>query len=165
MRRPPCRPQRPGVAAVELAFVLPLLLLPMVFGLWEVGRLVQVQQAVANAAREGARAASTGEYTNSQVKTVVTNYLTNAGIDTTGVTPTVTNNTRGGDVSSPTLNLGGTVKQLDSLEVDVSVPFNNVRWIALDYFVPAGTNLSATAKTVSMVNVPLTIPQTIPSAP
>jgi Flp pilus assembly protein TadG len=165
MRRAPHRTRRPGVAAVELAILLPLILLPVMFGLWEIGRLVQIQQIVANSVREGARAASTGEYTNSQVKTVVTNYLTNAGISTTGVTPTVTNVTRGGDVSSPTLNLGGTVKQLDSLQVSVSVPFSNVRWIALNYFVSSGTTLDATANTVSMVNVPLTIPQTIPSAP
>ncbi len=159
------RPVRPGVAAVELAFLLVFLFVPLIFGIWELGRLIQVQQIVVNAAREGARAASTGEYTNSQVQTVVTNYLTSAGISTANVTPTVTNETRGGDVSSPTLGLGGTVKQLDSLQVSVSVPFSNVYWIALDYFVPAGTNLSATTNTVSMVNVPLTIPQTIPAQP
>jgi Flp pilus assembly protein TadG len=159
------RPRRDGVAAVEFAFVLPLILLPVIFGVWEVGRLIQIQQAVSNAAREGARAASTGQYTNSQVQTVVTNYLTNAGISTASVTPTVTNLTRGGDVSSPTLGQGGTAKQLDSLQVTVSVPFSNVYWIALNYFVPAGSSLNATANTVSMVNVPLTIPQTIPGSP
>jgi Flp pilus assembly protein TadG len=165
MERVPARPARSGVAAVEFAVILPIILLPVIFGVWEVGRLIQVQQAVNNAVREGARAASTGQYTNAQVKTVVLNYLTNAGISTTGVTPTVTNETRGGDVSSPTLGQGGTVKQLDSLQITVSVPFSNVYWIALNNFVPAGSTLNATANTVSMVNVPLTIPQTIPAAP
>ncbi len=159
------REHRPGVAAVELAFVLTFIFVPVIFGVWEVGRLIQVQQIVDNSAREGARAASTGQYTNSQVQTVVTNYLTNAGISTSSATVTVTNLTRGGDVSSPTLSEGGTVQQLDSLQVQVSVPFSNVYWIALNYFVPAGTTMNASANTVSMVNVPLTVSTTIPGSP
>lgn len=54
MRRSP-KPVRRGVAAVELAFVFMLFVIPMMFGIWETGRLVQVQQIVSNAAREGAR--------------------------------------------------------------------------------------------------------------
>jgi Flp pilus assembly protein TadG len=50
--------RRTAAAAVELAVVLPLAILPMLFGLWEIGRLVQVQQIVSNAAREGARLAA-----------------------------------------------------------------------------------------------------------
>lgn len=45
---------RPGTAAVEFAVVLPLLFI-LLFGLWEVGRIVEVQQVAWNAAREGAR--------------------------------------------------------------------------------------------------------------
>ncbi len=164
MRRASPGPRR-GVAAVEFAFVLAFIFIPVIFGIWEVGRLIQVQQIVANSVREGARAASTGEYSNSQVQTVVTNYLTNAGVSTANATVTVSDLTSGGDVSSPTVNSFGTAKQLDSLQVSVSVPFSNVYWIALNYFVPAGTTMNATANTVSMVNVPLTIPTTIPAAP
>jgi Flp pilus assembly protein TadG len=47
--------RRRGVAAIELAFVTMLLVIPLLIGIWEVGRLVQVQQIVSNAAREGAR--------------------------------------------------------------------------------------------------------------
>ncbi|MDY3559467.1 pilus assembly protein [Gemmata sp. JC673] len=54
MRRSP-RPARRGVAAVELAFVFLLFVIPVMFGIWELGRLVQVQQLVSNATREGAR--------------------------------------------------------------------------------------------------------------
>ena len=165
MTRSTARRQRTGVAAVELAFVLTFIFVPVIFGVWEVGRLIQIQQIVDNSVREGARAASTGQYTNTQVQNVVLNYLSNCGVSTTNANATVTNLTRGGDVSSPTLGQGGTVQQLDSLQVTVSVPFSNVYWIALNYFVPAGTNMTATANTVSMVNVPLTIPQTIPSSP
>ena len=49
------RPLRRGVAAVELAFVFLLFMIPLLIGIWEVGRLIQVQQIVSNSAREGAR--------------------------------------------------------------------------------------------------------------
>lgn len=164
MRRAPLVRRR-GVAAVEFAFVMVFIFVPVIFGVWEVGRLVQIQQIVCNSVREGARAASTGEYSNSQVQTVVTNYLTNAGISSANVVVTVADLNTGGDVSSPTVNSFGTAQQLDSLQVTVSVPFSNVYWIALNHFVPAGTTLNATANTVSLVNVPLTIPTTIPGMP
>lgn len=54
-RAPFARPRRRGVASIELAFVFMLFMIPMMIGIWEVGRLVQVQQIVSNAAREGAR--------------------------------------------------------------------------------------------------------------
>jgi Flp pilus assembly protein TadG len=44
-----------GVAIVEAAVTLPILFI-FLFGLMEVGRLISVQQALTNAAREGARA-------------------------------------------------------------------------------------------------------------
>jgi Flp pilus assembly protein TadG len=40
------------------------LILSIVAGLWEVGRVVEVQQLLANAAREAGRQAATGQYTN-----------------------------------------------------------------------------------------------------
>jgi ABC-2 type transport system ATP-binding protein len=45
---------RRGVAVVELAVLLPFLLV-VLLGIWEVGRLIEVQQILNNAAREGAR--------------------------------------------------------------------------------------------------------------
>ena len=44
-----------GAVGVEAALTLPLLLI-LLFGLMEVGHLISVQQALTNAAREGARA-------------------------------------------------------------------------------------------------------------
>lgn len=55
MRRTHAR--RRGVAAVEMAFVTMLFIVPMLIGVWEIGRLIQVQQIVSNSAREGARLA------------------------------------------------------------------------------------------------------------
>ena len=60
------RPQpRRGVAAVETAVVLTFVLVPLMIGIWEMGRLIQVQQIVANSAREGARLAAQAKTINS----------------------------------------------------------------------------------------------------
>jgi Flp pilus assembly protein TadG len=156
--RTPRRNRRHGVAAVELAFLLPSVLVPLLFGMWEMGRLLQAQQVVANSVREGGRTASTGQFTTAQVQQVVLNYLQNGGISTTGVsTPTVTNLTRGGDVSA--------AQQLDQLQIQVSVPYSNVQWLATNWILPSGTTMSASVTWMSMVNVPLVVPTTIPSAP
>jgi Flp pilus assembly protein TadG len=56
--------RRSAAAAVEFAVVMPFVLMPLMFGLWEVGRLVQVQQIVSNAAREGARLAAQAKTIN-----------------------------------------------------------------------------------------------------
>lgn len=62
--------RRSGAAAVEMAVVMNLVLVPLLLGVWEVGRLVHVQQVLVNATREGSRIAgqgltigSTGAYT------------------------------------------------------------------------------------------------------
>jgi hypothetical protein len=52
--------RRRGVAAIELGFVTMLFVVPLIIGIWETGRLIHVQQVVANAAREGARLAGQG---------------------------------------------------------------------------------------------------------
>lgn len=49
--------KRRGAAAVEFAVVAPVLFL-MIFGLIEFGRMIMVQQALTNAAREGCRTAT-----------------------------------------------------------------------------------------------------------
>ena len=83
-----------AVAAVELAFVALLFLVPLLIGVWETGRLVHVQQVVANGAREGARVAAQGFIIkadgtqvqirradgNPSVKSAVVDYLRGAGL-------------------------------------------------------------------------------------
>ena len=76
--------RRRGAVAVEAAFVLPVALV-FLFGIWEVGRLVQVYQVLYNAAREGARLAAGGtnagtSVTAAMTQTAVQNYLTTAGL-------------------------------------------------------------------------------------
>src|SRR5437667_5593500 len=70
---------RRGAAAVELAFVIGLVCW-LLLGVWEVGRMIEIQQVVGNAAREGARQASAGQLTDTQVIQLVRQYLQDAGI-------------------------------------------------------------------------------------
>jgi Flp pilus assembly protein TadG len=87
---------RRGTATVELALVLTAVVAPLILGLWEMGRFVQVQQMVSNAAREGARMAAqavtikpdgtqiqittTAATGNPSVKSAVMQYLAGAGL-------------------------------------------------------------------------------------
>lgn len=77
-----------------MALVTMLFIAPLMVGVWEAGRLIQVQQIVSNSAREGARVAAQGFTVNSsgtptQIKVasgspnvtdVCYNYLVSAGL-------------------------------------------------------------------------------------
>jgi len=147
--------RRSGVAAAEFALLSPVLL-GLLLGTWEVGRLIHVEQIVWNAAREGARQASTGKRTVSEVQQAALTYLSNAGIPTTGVTVTVTNLTSSSR-PDPT-----TADQLDHFRVAITVPFNNVRWVMLDQ-ITSVTELSAAVDWLSMRDLPFNVSTNIPA--
>lgn len=81
LRRKRIFSERRGVAAVEMALVAPLFML-MVLGIIEFGRYLMVGQLVTNAAREGARMAISGYFTEAEVREDVMNFVTESvGID------------------------------------------------------------------------------------
>ena len=129
---------RRGIATVEFAVVFPVIV-TVLLGIWEVGRMVDVEGILYNAASVGGRTASTGLNTAAQVQTAVTNYLTLAGISTANVTVTVSDLTNPG--TDPTL-----ATALDQIQLSVSIPFSDVRWSATSMFLPGTTQLSATVK-------------------
>ncbi len=134
-------PQRCGTACVEFAVVLPILL-SFVLGVLEIGRYVNVYLLISAAAREGARQASTGTMTNAQVIAAVTGCAQAAGLPTNQLTVTVSDLTSPGtDVSKATI--------LDNLQVTVTLPYINVRWVPTNYFTNATTQVSATVYWVS----------------
>jgi Flp pilus assembly protein TadG len=158
---------RRGIASVEMALVLPLILLLLV-GIWEVGRLVEVQQLVANAAREGARQAATGTKSYDEIKEVVLSSLKLGGVtDQEGITVSVAGTGGGG---STTYDPTG-ASQLDSVSVTVDVPYANVRWAFIDrwFFDDSSAGSPATirgyAEWTSMKDIPITVDTTIPQAP
>ena len=134
--------------------MLPLLL-TLLLGVWDMGRLIDASQILSSAAREGARAASTGQVDVAGIQTAVLSYLTQAGLATTGATVTVANLTTPSN-SDPT-----TATQLDQFRISVTLPSNNVRWIVLNNL-PGSATLQTSCLWNSMRDLPLTVPTTIP---
>lgn len=130
---------RPGVAAVETAVVLPFLLM-MLAGIWVVGRMIEVHQTLANAAREGARMAAQGSIiqldnepvdfrADPDLRNFVANLLEQAGIDATGLIVKYANPDF---VADPTVPDGSenepfNAKKGNHLTVMVRLPHANVR--------------------------------------
>src|SRR5258708_38248993 len=56
---------RRGATSVELAVVVLFFFIPVLFGIWEAGRLMEVQQLMSTYVREGARLAAPGHAINS----------------------------------------------------------------------------------------------------
>jgi Flp pilus assembly protein TadG len=139
--------QRRGNAACEFAILAPFLVM-LLLGTWEVGRLVQVRQILANAAREGCRQAATGRNTTSDIQTVVCQYLKDAGLpdysSQASSVVTVTNVTSGGDV--------GDASQGDQIRIGVSIPFSDVRWVALNLITNTNTRLNGEADWVGLMD-------------
>jgi Flp pilus assembly protein TadG len=144
---------RCGIAAVEAALIMPVMVLLML-GVWEVGRMLDAAQVVANACREGARQAAAGQKTSAQIQQDVLTYLAQANVPTSGATVTVSDLTSGG--SDPTQ-----AAQLDQLQVTVVVPTANIRWLGSGWF-DTNSTLTATTTWNSMRDVPVAVTGTVP---
>ena len=106
--------RRVGATLVEFAIVAPVLLL-LIFGMIEYGRLAMVQQVLTNASREGARAAVLDGATTASVTSVVQSCLATGRV--TGGNVTITPN----PISS--------AKFGDPITVRVQVTFDQVSWL------------------------------------
>jgi Flp pilus assembly protein TadG len=126
---------RRGVAIVEFAVVLPLLLTLLV-GTWEVGRLAEARQVLEQAAGVGGRLASTGTYKNTEVQQAVVRYLQSAGLPTTNVTVAISN------LTNPSFDAKNAV-QMDKFRLTVTMPFQDVRWSATTLVVSSATQIVA----------------------
>ncbi len=152
------RQPRGGVAAVEFALVAPLLVM-FVLGLWEFGRMVQVMQILTNAAREAAREAASASETLPDIKANAKTYIQNADL---GITNFTGYDVQYRNVTNPGNTDPTTAAQLDRFSVTVTLPFDNVRWLALGYFVGSGAQLSATVDWCSMRDIPVQVNSSIP---
>lgn len=123
-----------GVAAVEFALVLPILLL-IVFGIVEFGVALYDKAVITNASREGARAGvvlKSPKATASDIQNVVLNY-TSSHLLTFGTqrTPTITTTGQGGTFGTP-------------LTVTVSYPYRGLALGQLAAALSGQITLSAT---------------------
>jgi Flp pilus assembly protein TadG len=155
---------RRGTATVEVALLVSFVLVPLLLGMWEVGRLVEIKQILFNAAREGGRQASTGKQSVSQVQQAVVNYLARDGITLPTSAVTVTNLTSSSRTDPRSGSGSQNALKLDHFHVSLSMPFDNVRWVILGQITNVQT-LTASADWYSMNDLPVTITPSIPAQP
>ena len=176
MRLQAHRTRRSAVAAVEFAVVLTLVLFPTLIGVWEVGRLVQVQQIVSNSAREGARLASQavtiapdGTRTQIQVSNgtpnvqrVVYQYLVVNGLGS--LTPADVTTTfqflSGAQASNPSADPYQGAKG-DRFQITVTIPYSKVRWINFGLVNPS--TVSFVVNWTMLVDDPFTLDPSLPA--
>ena len=170
------RPVRRGVAAVELAALLLFIVIPLLIGVWEVGRLVHVQQVVSNAAREGARLAAQGYTINPSgtptqimvnsgspnVHDAVYQSLYAAGLtdlQSSDVAVTFTYLAPRSDGAPATEPYQGEKNQ--PFQVTVTIPWSKVRWVNLGIVNP--TTVTFTVVWRMAMDDPFTVNDTIPT--
>lgn len=151
--------------------MLPLLLV-LLLGLWEVGRLLQLAQILNNAAREGARIAAQGVTINStgsptqirvftgspNVKQTIVYYLNQAGV---GVTSSNTNVSFAYLTGDTTLSEPYQATKGQMFRVSVTIPVSSLRWSLVTLL---GLNqLSTSVVWTSLVDDPFTFDPTLPN--
>lgn len=166
--------RRAAAAAVEFAFML-ILLMPVLVGLWEVGRLVHVSQMVTNASREAGRQAATGERSRSEIEQFVLAYFQANGMDRiTAVAADENDLASGGKVlvtikiydASGNLLVGADPKadaqQNNKIEVEVMVLFKDIEYHPTNFFIGPDFRVAQSSVWFSMKDTPITVNDTIP---
>ncbi len=179
--------RRHGTAAMEFALCLPLLT-TLMLGLWEIGRVTEVQQVMWNAGREAARDASLGQDNLSTVASKLLTYLQAAeptafpsGHSTSLIAPVITlpANTTGytywdnttnqelftitfTDATAPTITSPTGMSQLDRFELGVSVPYASIGWTPVAQ-VTGMTRLYVAVDWVCMIDSPFQITPYLPA--
>jgi Flp pilus assembly protein TadG len=181
------RNHRQGVAAVEFAFCAPIIVL-LLLGLWEVGRIAQVSNVMHHGAREAARDASLGQDNLQAVASNLAAYLQGAlptgfgqGHSITLQNPSISlpANTVGytcwdntanrelftltfTDITNPNVTDPTAMQKLDHYQIGIQVPYSTVGWTS--YAQISGINrISITADWASMRDDPFLITPMLPA--
>ncbi len=112
--------RRPGAAMLEFAIVLPILL-TLVLGIVEMGRVMMLNQVATNATREACRRAVIPGATDAAVTKIVHDYLNSAGVSEEGRTVSVL----GANGQSASLV---TLRSHDPVTIEVQFPYAGNTW-------------------------------------
>lgn len=183
---------RRATAVVEAVVVIAVFLLPVIFGVWEVGRLLNVQQVISNSARDGARYAATGLASASnihkpedppesledyQVQRAVLYYLANAGLKTDtslGLWVEVINENNGERCKfdgktvlgpSPGKDPCQSADRLDTLRIVISYPYSATAWSPLSVFVHSSFKMKGEVRWLMLRDDPIQTDPSIPDEP
>jgi len=123
--------RRCGIAAVEMAFIVPILAL-IALGMFELSRGVMVKQILTGAARKGCRTGIIHQYGNSDIINDATNVMRDNSFNVTLFNPptigsiTITVTDPNGNPLSDALDAppGSTVS------VQISIPVTSIKWIS-----------------------------------
>ena len=135
---------RAGAAMVEIAVVVPVLLL-FLLGIVEYGRLMQVSNVTTNASREGARYAAQSDTTVDKVTTYTKDYLAAATVPNSAVKSVTVEQYIAGNWAA-VANLS-TVIQGTPVRVRVDIDFGKVTWLPSGVMVPKNSVVSASTVT------------------
>lgn len=173
---------RSGTAAVECGVVLMFVMVPLMIGVWEVGRLVFCQQVIVTACREGARLAAQGKTINSSGTPTDINISTGSpnvketvyfalvtgglpGLDRTYVmgntqftflTPYVKKNASDPDPTEPSDAQKG-----QPFRIALTIGWDKVRWVDLGILRP--TSIYYQVDWQILVDEPFTVSTTLPT--
>jgi Flp pilus assembly protein TadG len=176
-----------GAAAVEFAVCLPLIIL-LLSGLWEVGRITEIQEILWNSAREAARDASMGQDNLATVTSNLLTYLQSAepkafgqGHSVSLISPVISlpSNTYGytcwdntanrelftmtfTDITTSTVTDPTNMLQLDHYEIGVQVPYKSIAISPLAQ-VTGTSRLSVVVDWASLVDSPFQIAPYLPA--
>jgi Flp pilus assembly protein TadG len=115
---------RRGAAMIEFAIVLPMLLL-MILGIIEMGRVMMINQITTTAVRAASRRAIIPGMTNAHVLNIANNYLDGGGISKVGRDVKVLDDA-GRDITS--LVLEEEVQSHGAVTIEVQVPYLENTW-------------------------------------
>jgi Flp pilus assembly protein TadG len=140
--RPTPPAARPGLAAVEMAVIAPVLVF-VTIGMLEMARGMMVKETLTDAARKGCRTAILPNTTNAAVTSDINAVLNNNNISASYATVQILVNGAAADVSTAIRN--------DKISVKVSIPVSQVAWIT-PMFLPAKDIESETLVMMSQKN-------------
>lgn len=120
---------RQGIAIVEFAIIMSMILIPLVAGVWDISRFIDINQVITRAAREGVVQASRNEDPTARVQ----EYIQAAGLNPSKLTVSV-------EHGSPQPGLGTEVA------VILAYDFSDNTIFPWEDFMPTGVTTAAYAK-------------------